>query len=524
MKKYLHLYASESAFDSEYNNDEKYYEPWVSVTKISPDRINYNKRQAPATYTRTITYVNRADNTTTTDTQTGNVGEPITFTLPNVPTWDSEHECIGWSTEEYPTYEQSATTGFIKAGGSQFETSEDVTLYADYLTTFQGLINEGYVTITRPQTAVESGNILLTVGSNANVYPKEMVVDFNDVFASAENKKVSLEGVVGEGTAKNVFYFPNLTDGDTWTYWLTPDEWYDIYNNTALNHYPQESQFYGMKWENKDAVTIIYSPSDSTTTWCFGQSIYGPKFPETLNVDMGGNDFANIFKTFGHGSDGCGSKYINVTTSRYGDNRIRPNRGGSGLNVRAAFEGCKNLEEFSGIYFTDCHNFAFLFDGCHSLPIVTSNQMGTEIRISDSMQQMFCNCSELVTVETELNVSGVSTTASAFYNCHKLENLKLKGINAAVNARPADLVGLSFPHNTAVTWELKDTKLSQDSVNYIINNAVSVDTEADGFTYKVINFPANTTVTQSQIDDMYLSKGWIIWINDVEQQRTQPAQ
>ena len=515
MKRYLHLFDLETEFNSEYNDDEKYYEPWVSMTE-DVERVDYNKKEEPLTYTRTITYIDRGNSATTTDTQTGNVGEPITFTLPSAPTWDAEHECIGWSTEEYPTYTQSATTGFIKAGGSQFQTSEDVTLYADYLTTFQGLINEGYVTVSNGEGATDAGNMLLRVSNSANVYPKEMVVDFNEVFVSAEGKKVSLDGIVGSGTAKNVFWFPTLTDGDTWAYWLTPDEWYDIYNNTALNHFPQQYQFYGMKWDNKDSVTIIYSPIEGTNVWCFGSSIYGPRFPETLNVDMGGSDFANIFKTFGHGSNGCSSKYINVTTSRYADNRIRPNRGGANLYVNAAFEGCKKLEEFSGIYFTDCRNFGFLFDGCYSLPIVTSGQMGTEVQIAGSMQQMFCNCQELVTVETELNVSGVSATASAFYNCPKLENLKLKGINAAVNARPASLDRLSYPHNTAVTWELKDTKLSQSSVDYIINNLTICNTTVEGFVYKVINFPDGITLTNAQLSTLY-DNGWIAWINDVVQ-------
>lgn len=508
MSKYVHLFSAVTEFESVYNDDTKYRKPWVSYTKENK-KVDYNKKQR---YTRTITYIDRANSATTTDTQSAPIGTPVSFTIASAPSWDNEHSFIGWSTAEYPTYAQTQQSGFMKQANSTFETTEDVTLYADYNITFQGLINEGYVTVSTAQGATEAGNVLLIVSSGANIYPKELVSDFEDVFDSVDGKKVSTAGIVGSGTARNAFYFGELTTGDTWKYWLTPDEWYDIYNNRPLNQFPQQYQFYGMKWDNHSSVTIKYHASGGTTVWCFGSSIFGPRFPETLNVDMGGNDFANIFKTFGHSNKGCSSKYINVTTTRYNDNRIRPNRGGANLYVNAAFEGCENLEDFSGIYFTDCRNFGYLFDGCGRLPIVTSGQMGSEVIITNDMQQMFCNCRALETVETELNVSAVTNTTSAFYACVALKNLKLKGINAETNARTA--VNPSYPHNTAVTWELKNTILTQASVDYIVANVTPCNTTVEGFTYKVINFPAGTTISLAQATQLE-NNGWNAWINDV---------
>lgn len=464
----------------------------------------------PTTRTINITYIDRLNSTTTTEQAFGLVGRPIAYHVMEAPeNVDNNHSFIGWSTSEYPTYQEIETTGFLKQPASIQETNSDVTLYANYSVLFQALIDEGYVTISNGQGAAESGNILLTISSGANVYPKELVTDFMDVFNSAEGKKVSLGGVVGEGTAKNVFFFSSMDD--TWNYWLSPDEWYDIYNNTRLNHYPQQLQFYGMDWHDKENVTIIYSPSDGTNVWCFGNSIYGPKSPETLNINMGENDFANVAKTFGHQSFGCNSKYINITTARYADGKVWPSRGGANLYYNAAFEGCKNLLAFSGFNTTNCWNFAYTFDGCNSIQIITTDELGNEIGIRNDMQQMFCNCHQLSEIQTVLDVTNVTNTTSVFYGCSSLETMYLKGINAASNVR-SDL-SPSFPHNTAVTWELKDTVLSQNCVDYIVQNVTPCDTTDPNFGgYKVINFPLGITLTSTQIQTLH-NAGWIAWIN-----------
>ena len=43
--KYLHGFQQEAQFDAEYYDDNKYFEPWVSLTK-EIERVNYNKKQA----------------------------------------------------------------------------------------------------------------------------------------------------------------------------------------------------------------------------------------------------------------------------------------------------------------------------------------------------------------------------------------------------------------------------------------------------------------------------------------------
>ena len=517
--KYLKKYNTSTTHEGLSGHPE--LRPMVCATEDKHVYYHSKTQPGPQPETRTvnITYIDRLNSTTTTEQATGMVGSPIAYTVSSAPeTIDNNHTFIGWSTTGYPTYEQTQAQGFLKQPSSIQETNSDVTLYANYSILFQALIDEGYVTVSNAQGATESGNILLTVSSGANVYPKELVTDFMDVFGSAEGKKVSIGGVVGEGTAKNVFFFSSLSN--TWNYWLSPDEWYDIYNNTPLNHLPQQLQFYGMDWHDKESVTIIYSPSGGSSVWCFGNSIYGPKFPETLNIDLGENDFANVAKTFGHHSNGCSSKYINITTARYSDGKVWPSRGGANLYYNAAFEGCENLLTFSGFNTTNCWNFAYTFDGCKSIQIITTDELGSEIGIRSDMQQMFCNCWELSEIQTVLNVTNVGNTTSAFYGCSQLETMYLKGINAASNVRSA--VNPSFPQNTAVTWELKNTVLSQSCVDYIVSNVTPCDTTVEGFTYKVINFPAGTTLTNSQIETLY-NEGWIAWINDVVAQIEVPA-
>jgi hypothetical protein len=42
MAKYLRLYNTTQEFNTDYNDNEKYFEPWVSLRKDS-NTVNYNK-------------------------------------------------------------------------------------------------------------------------------------------------------------------------------------------------------------------------------------------------------------------------------------------------------------------------------------------------------------------------------------------------------------------------------------------------------------------------------------------------
>ena len=169
MATYLHKFDEITEFESVYEDDEKYIEPWVSCT-LENRKVHYNKVSAPQTYSRTITYIDRANNTETTDTQTAEIGTNVTFTMKSAPSWDAEHSFIGWSTEEYPTYAQTQEAGFLKQAGDTLSTNRDITLYADYNTTFQGLINEGYVDLN----VTHAEGFLNGMHVRANGYPKEL--------------------------------------------------------------------------------------------------------------------------------------------------------------------------------------------------------------------------------------------------------------------------------------------------------------------------------------------------------------
>ena len=69
--------------------------------------------------------------------------------------------------------------------------------------TFQDLIDEGYVTMVSNNGYYDSNIQLMRI--SANPYTKDQIVDFDEVFSSANEKRVSAQGVVGEGTKPNVF-------------------------------------------------------------------------------------------------------------------------------------------------------------------------------------------------------------------------------------------------------------------------------------------------------------------------------
>jgi len=511
--KYLHLFDTEADFNSEYYDDERYHKPWVSKI-IENKRVDYNKKTSGATYSRTVTYIDVPNGTTYTDTRTGEVGTPITFRAPAPPIWDEEHTCFGWSTEEWPTYAQSATTGFIKTPGSTFTTSTDLTLYANYLITFQGLINDGYVDVNVYGETVELG-VAMGIIVKPNNYPKEMVTDFMEVFNSAPNKKVSAQGVVGEGQIPNAFMFCrsiNYANDETWgdKYWLTTDEWYDIYNNTPLQHNPCSEQFRFMDWSSKDSVTISYC---GATANCVARMAYGPKMPRVLNVHMAnGQNFAHMYQTFGNQvyGEGCSSQIINLSSTRTGG-KINPNRYWSGKCMQAAFESANNLKEVHGLDTNGLYYWDFAFDGANSIVTIPSDDFGASLTLTGPTQQMFCRCTNLETIEPILYVSDATCVVSMFYWCTKLKNLKLHGINAASNVRGT----ASYEHDSRFVWDFRDsTGLTQTSVNYIADNATTVDISAAGFTYKNINFPAGTQINQTRVNYLHNSCGWNVYVGE----------
>lgn len=503
------MFNTDAEFHEVYDGPD-YEEPWVSLTE-DVDRVDYNKR---IERTITVTYSNRAGTGSTfTEDCTGYEGEPVGFNVAAAPEqWDAEHQFIGWSTVEWPTYEQTQQPGFLKQGGDRFQSSEDITLYAVYSTTFQGLINEGYV---RFSTADPTGDLGIKV--LANNYPKELVVDFMNVFNNDPDKYIQMEsstyGVVGASTGRpyNTFMF---TSTGMAQYWLTSDEWYDIYNNATLPHWPQSFQFYGMDWSNKDSVTLNFGGTPAST-WCAARCAFGPYMPKTLNVNMvNGNGWAYMSQTYGHVGNGCGSEIINLTAidGRKATAIRRPTTAGQGFN--AIFEGARSLKEVHGLETAGVTVWSWAFDGCRSLEIIPSADFNTEIRIVDSAVQLFCNNWELVTIEPVLNVSATTQTALAFYLCQKLETVYLKGINAANNY--CDSRGLSYPQDSAYTWDMHDTKMSQASADYMITNLTPFDpTSVQDYVPKGINFPTTVTLSDSQITTL-TQNGWKPYINGEE--------
>ena len=45
MAKYLHLFTTLDEFTNDYYSNDKYYKPWVSVTKNVDNRVDYNKEE-----------------------------------------------------------------------------------------------------------------------------------------------------------------------------------------------------------------------------------------------------------------------------------------------------------------------------------------------------------------------------------------------------------------------------------------------------------------------------------------------
>lgn len=475
--------------------------PGVSYTETE-EVVDYNPLPAK---TITITYVNRIDGTTVTESKSEHTYDTIDFTVRQAPDTTQqiydEYNFIGWSRVEYPTYAQSQDSNFMKQPGQTISISEDITLYANYSITFQGLINEGHVNMNvYPETYnIGVGNCMFVKPNN---YPKELVVDFQEVFDCDPNKLVSTGGTVGEGTLKNVFCFK-----DTSAHWLTDDEWYDIYNNTVLNHSVASWQFYGLDWSDKESVTIKYNGGN----WQVGTCTFGPNSPRVVNIHFVTGKFGYMFKTYGHTGNGCGAEVINFSNAAGTKvSMSRPTGGNGGFN--AAFEGCRNLKEVHNLDFTPVTNWLFCFDGCRAIEEYPAADFGTGWTMVGSIIQLFCNNWMLETIEPILYVSAVTQTNSSFHQCSALTEFYLHGINAATNINEG---GGSFPQPTAYTWDLGYTKMSQACANYAITNLTPCDPTAEGFVKKGINFPSTVTLSDAQITTLR-QNGWIPYINGEE--------
>ena len=534
--KYLHLFSAETEFDAVYYDDIKYKKPWVSYTK-DVTRVDYNKREQPATYSRTLTYVDRGNNTTVTETQSGPVGTPLSFTVKALPSWDNEHACIGWSTAEYPTYAQTQQSGFMKQSGDILTTSENVTLYADYNTTFQGLINENLVlmNVVPEEAALWTYN---TMFIKANGYAKELVVDFMDVFMNDDNHRVDINGgpnAVGDNGYTNIFSFPKSLKNTE--HWLTDDDWYDLFTDTThpFKHGPMIEQFYSLDWSDKQSVTIEYRTPTTSKNYV-AKSMFGPLSPKVVNINMCGNQFDYMFQTFGNNADwcGCGAEEINVWMNDNHDPMILKNSNNTVKNgIHNVFQACFNLKRFTGLgsissAHTIMHNCTF--EGCYSLETIPQGSLPDEIVIKTSVQ-MFRNCSGLTSIYPEINVSGIGNPwiSSAdtvnldamFYNCQSLEDVKIKGLNADNNVAH----GSDYTNPSGITLELNATKITPASITYLVNNLTqpSVYPVPANYEYKGIDFPENYfadgKITQAQINQLH-DYGWITYINGVQQPHT----
>ena len=502
---YLHYYETGEEFSEVYDGSG-YTEPWTSLT-VEGHEVDYNK---PRTYSITVTYVTRMDTGATVEsTETGEIGDPIEFTVGSAPApWDSGHTFIGWSTHEWPT---SAQLNDILEPGDTMESDEDITLYAVYEIVFQTLIDEGYVQINAVPETLAYGSHSMFLRPNG--YAKELVSDFDEVFASASGKLVSTSGVVGEGTVPNAFAWNNTE------HWLTDDEVYELYNNVQLAHGLCSYQFLALDWSDKGSATIKYTQANN---WPAGICTFGPNAPRVLNIVFNNGRLGFMNMTYGNrnAGEGCGSEIINFSNSSGGEVRVQRGNSGNNAGFTAAFEGCSNLKEIHGLRFdVDGYGnrvtyWSFVFDGCFSLEEIPISDFSANITPAN-LTQTFCRCQSLVRIEPDLIVSATTDTTATFCECSALTEVHLIGINAAVNVRGG---GGDFAQDSAYTWDLSYTKITQACADEMITNMVPFDPNSvQDYVYKGINFPTTVSLSAAQ-KSLLRANGWIPYIDGVEQQ------
>ena len=464
--------------------------------------IIYDKRgnQTPPTQF-SISYVNGESNQSITGSLPQN--ETIngsTYTIPSTGTlsW-SEHTLLGYSETQYPTYANLSTS--LYEPGDEITVDHNMTLYPVWSTTFQGLIDEGYVTLITDYTYCDSDVQPMRVASNH--YPKELVTDFNDVFLSTNNKKVSSAGVVGDGTKYNLFLH------DRSGLWLSSADWYSMYNNTTLPCWPQNNQFNYMDWRDYNTVTLVFRGSNMPfnnaggSQNCFFRNGYAP---QNIVIDFGCSSIKNMnvaFKSTGQ------NKVTPKTITFIGQNNEPIRVTGS---MQGTFEDCGSLTTISGLdiggasYISGSSQYyCNTFQSCASLVSLPQSLApnGTSAGTSSrpvNMTNMFKGCSSLQEINFVLNAANVGGTTDTFLGCSALTTLYLDGINAQKNG----------------DWDLSATAINSTSIAYLVTNL----TEWSGFdpstdTYKNIMFPANASISDAQINRLR-ANGWKPYENGTE--------
>ena len=369
--------------------------------------------------------------------------------------------------------------------------------------TFQDLIDEGYVTVSRTSPNGDSYSagwvgraVGLTVAANCP-YTLDQITDFDDVFNSV--KMVSFDGVVGEGELPNAFLWPA-------NHWLTDDEVYDLYNGVTLSHDVIGLQFKFLNWSNKDSVTIRYPQVGDDPSvvhgWYFTDSgIFGPNMPKTINFDVANRNFTSTHIMFGRHNTNYDNVY-NGMQNTVTFNWITTVYGGSNNTTRDAsgmFEDATKLENVSGINISSAQNVSDAFHGCSAITNIPQTIAPSGMNSIIDIHNMFDGCTKLKSIAPVMNLQNVTNNSCAFRGCSSLTTIYLKNINSSKNQ---DI-------------DLSDTNLNQDSADYIVANVYeNVDTSADGFVYKNIYFPAGVTITQPQASRLY-QYGWNCYIDGI---------
>ena len=435
--------------------------------------------------------------TPSTTERTINGSTNISDIQPEGTSW-SNHGFLGWSETEYPSYSAiSDRSAFV----TQVDNSKDVELFAVYDTNFQGLIDEGFVTIGSDPNGLV-GNPYIFVSDNH--YPEELVTDFHEVFfnSSSEYYINRDSRSVGGGSAPNVFAF--WQSGQDNHQWLSNHRWKELFESESLAYAPMSSQFRFIDWREEESVTIRHSVGGNIVS----NLIFGRLSPRILNYDVDGAVFKYMNKTFGDTYGGCSSEEIHLTSSRDGG-YVRINPGWANLGYNATFEGADNLKVLTGFDATGRDYLAYCFDGCRALETASADLLGASgatMLGSTNWLQTFAHCYALTVVEPILVVTGSTETGRAFADCVNLESVRIYGLNAALNTAS---VGTGGSYNWDYTWDFTDTKLDQASFDYMVANAVACDTSVQGFVYKTLGVPSNIVVTAAQQQDMY-DKGWEI--------------
>ena len=298
--------------------------------------------------------------------------------------------------------------------------------------------------------------------------------------------------------------------------------WWTLFNNRQLKQFLVSYQFYYIDWSAEESIMIKYNGGGSK--WNVGQSLFGPTSPRVVTVDMGNGTFGNyMFKTFGNTGIGCSSEIINVISAWNGTNVARPT---GAMGVNAAFEGCRNLKEIHGVDMSGCAEHCFVFDGCYSIETIPSEELGANWNMGQNMMQSFAHCAALTEIEPILDITNVHTTYAAFTGCTNLQTVHFKGLNAACNYCESKQIGEDNWFRWEYDWDFSDTKLSQDCVDYMVQNMVTtVDQSAEDWVRKSIGFPSgidvNKNITINGQTDSILTwlynGGWDVYVGRIQQ-------